>query len=88
MKGRPFLFGAAASICSVPEMSRARPRFANTGTVSELEAAIETVARDRPDGPFVGSNPFFILQHDQIVGFAARHTVPTIHFENFPQPED
>jgi putative tryptophan/tyrosine transport system substrate-binding protein len=60
-------------------------RFANTGTVSELEAAFETVARDRPDGLFVGSNPFFILQRDQIVGFAARHTIPTIYpFREFP----
>ena len=60
-------------------------RFANAGTVSELEAAFETVARDRPDGLFVGSNPFFILQRDQIVGFAARHTIPTIYpFREFP----
>jgi putative tryptophan/tyrosine transport system substrate-binding protein len=60
-------------------------RFANTGTVSELEEAFETVARDRPDGLFVGSNPFFILQRDQIVGFAARHTIPTIYpFREFP----
>ena len=54
-------------------------RFANAGTVSELEAAFETVARDRPDGLFVGPNPFFILQRDQIVGFAARQAIPTIY---------
>jgi putative tryptophan/tyrosine transport system substrate-binding protein len=62
-----------------------RLRFANAGTVTELEAAFETVARDRPDGLFVGSNPFFILQRDQIVGSAARHTIPTIYpFREFP----
>jgi putative ABC transport system substrate-binding protein len=54
-------------------------RFANAGTVSELEAAFETVALDRPDGLFVGSNPFFILQRDHIVGLAARHAIPTIY---------
>jgi putative ABC transport system substrate-binding protein len=54
-------------------------RFANAGTVSELEAAFETVARDRPDGLFVGSNPFFIFHREQIVGLAARHAIPTIY---------
>jgi putative ABC transport system substrate-binding protein len=60
-------------------------RFANAGTVSELEAAFEAVARDRPDGLFVGSNPFFNLQRNQIVGFAAHHTIATIYpFREFP----
>jgi putative tryptophan/tyrosine transport system substrate-binding protein len=60
-------------------------RFANAGTASELEAAFETVDRDRPDGLFVGSNPFFNRQRDQLVELAARHTIPTIcAFREFP----
>jgi len=60
-------------------------RFANAGTVSELDAAFETIAPDRPDGLFVGSNPFFNRQRDQLVGLAARHTIPTIYaFREFP----
>jgi putative tryptophan/tyrosine transport system substrate-binding protein len=60
-------------------------RFANAGTVSELEAAFETVALDRPDGLFVGANPFFNRQRDQLVGLAARHTIPTVYpFREFP----
>jgi putative ABC transport system substrate-binding protein len=60
-------------------------RFANAGTVNELEVAFEMVDRDRPDGLFVGSNPFFTRQRDQIVGLAARHTIPTIYaFREFP----
>jgi putative tryptophan/tyrosine transport system substrate-binding protein len=60
-------------------------RFANAGTVSELEAAFETVALDRPDGLFVGSNPFFTFHREQIVGLAARHTIPTMYpFREFP----
>jgi len=59
--------------------------FANAGTVSELEVAFETVDRDRPDGLFVCANPFFNLQRDQLVGLAARHTIPTIYpFREFP----
>jgi putative tryptophan/tyrosine transport system substrate-binding protein len=54
-------------------------RFVNAGTVSELETAFETVARDRPDALLVGSNPFFTRQSEQIVGLAARHTIPTIY---------
>jgi putative tryptophan/tyrosine transport system substrate-binding protein len=50
-----------------------------------LETAFETVARDRPDALFVGSNPFFTRQLEQIVGLAARHTIPTIYpFREFP----
>jgi putative tryptophan/tyrosine transport system substrate-binding protein len=60
-------------------------RFVNAGTMSELETAFETVARDRPDGLFVGANPFFNRQRDQLVGLAARHTIPTIYpFREFP----
>jgi putative tryptophan/tyrosine transport system substrate-binding protein len=60
-------------------------RFANAGTVIELAAAFETVALDRPDGLFVGANPFFNRQRDQLVELAARHTIPTIYpFREFP----
>jgi putative ABC transport system substrate-binding protein len=54
-------------------------RFANTGTVSELESAFETIDRDRPDALFVGSNPFYTFHREQIVGLAARHAIPTIY---------
>ena len=60
-------------------------RFANVGTVSELEAAFETVALDRSDGLFVGANAFFYRQRDQLVGLAARHAIPTIYpLREFP----
>jgi putative ABC transport system substrate-binding protein len=60
-------------------------RFANAGTVSELDAAFETIALDRPDGLFVGSNPFFNVHREQIVGLAARHAIPTIYpLREFP----
>jgi len=60
-------------------------RFANAGTVRELEAAFETLDRDRPDGLIVGANPFFTPQRDRIVGLAARHTIPTMYpFREFP----
>jgi putative tryptophan/tyrosine transport system substrate-binding protein len=60
-------------------------RFANAGTVNELEVAFETIDRDRPDGLFVGANPFFNRRFDQLVGLAARHTIPTIcAFREFP----
>ena len=62
-----------------------QPRFANAGTVNELELAFETIDRGRPDGLFVGANPFFNRQRDQLVGLVARHTIPTIYaFREFP----
>ncbi len=64
---------------------RLQLRFVNAGTTSELETAFETIDRDRPDALFVGSNPFFTRQHEQIVGLAARYTIPTIYpFREFP----
>jgi putative ABC transport system substrate-binding protein len=60
-------------------------RFANAGTVSELEAAFETVARDRPDALFVGPSPFYVLHREQIVGLAAHHAIPAIYaLREFP----
>jgi putative tryptophan/tyrosine transport system substrate-binding protein len=60
-------------------------RFANAGTVSELEAAFETVARDRRDALFVGPSPFYVLHREQIVGLAAHHAIPAIYaLREFP----
>jgi putative tryptophan/tyrosine transport system substrate-binding protein len=60
-------------------------RLAKASTKSELEAAFETVARDRPDALFVGPNPFYVLHREQIVGLAAHHAIPAIYaLREFP----
>ena len=60
-------------------------RFANAGTVNELEAAFEMADRIGPTVSLSAANPFFNRQRDQLVGLAARQTISTIYaFREFP----
>jgi putative tryptophan/tyrosine transport system substrate-binding protein len=49
----------------------------NASTGREIDAAFETIARDRPDAIFVSSDPFFSSRRVQLVNLAVRHAVPT-----------
>ncbi len=50
----------------------------------EIEAAFETVARQRIAALAVGADPFFDTRRDKLVALAARQMVPTIyHFREF-----
>jgi putative ABC transport system substrate-binding protein len=53
------------------------------GTSGEIDAALATFVRKRPDALFVGGDPFLLGQRDQIASLAAHHAVPTI----YPQRE-
>ena len=45
-------------------------------TISEINAAFATFARERPDALFVGQDPFFNSRRTQLVHLATRHAVP------------
>ena len=45
-------------------------------TSGEIHAAFESLARERPDALFVGSDPFFTIRRVQLATLAARHGVP------------
>jgi putative ABC transport system substrate-binding protein len=49
----------------------------------EIDAALATFVRKRPDALFVGGDPFLLGQRDQIASLAAHHAVPT----TYPQRE-
>jgi len=49
----------------------------NAGTGREINAAFETLARERPDALFVGPDPFFVARRVQLATLAARHAIPT-----------
>jgi putative tryptophan/tyrosine transport system substrate-binding protein len=52
-------------------------------TSREIDAALATFIRKRPDALFVGGDPFLLGQRDQIASLAAHHAVPT----TYPQRE-
>jgi putative ABC transport system substrate-binding protein len=51
----------------------------NASTGREIEAALATFVRERPDLLFVGSDPFFHSRRVQLAVLAARHTVPAAY---------
>ena len=53
-------------------------------TDGEIDAAFETVARERIAALAVAASPFFDTRRAKLVALAARHAVPTIyHFREF-----
>jgi putative ABC transport system substrate-binding protein len=49
----------------------------NAGTRHEIDAAFATLARERPDMLFVGTDTFFTSRRVQLVSLATRHAIPT-----------
>jgi putative ABC transport system substrate-binding protein len=50
-----------------------------TSTIGEIDAAFATLARDRADALFVGSDSFFSGRRVQLVLLATRHAVPATY---------
>jgi putative ABC transport system substrate-binding protein len=48
----------------------------NASTSREIDAAFETIARERPGALFLGSDPFFTSRRVQLATMAARHAIP------------
>jgi ABC-type uncharacterized transport system substrate-binding protein len=46
-------------------------------TSDQIDAAFETIGRDRPDGLFVGASPYFNGRRVQLAQTAAFHRLPT-----------
>jgi putative ABC transport system substrate-binding protein len=51
----------------------------NASNVGEIEAAFATMARDRPDGLFISSGPFFTGVRVQLAHLATFHRIPAVH---------
>jgi putative ABC transport system substrate-binding protein len=50
-----------------------------TSISREIDAAFDTLVRDRPDALFVNPDPFFSDRRIQLVHLASRHAVPAIY---------
>ena len=51
----------------------------NASTLSEIEAAFNSIAEQRPDALLIGGDPFFLGQRTEIVARAGRLSLPTIY---------
>ena len=51
-------------------------RVFTASSSDEIHAAFESLARERPDALFVGSDPFFTVRRVQLATLAARHGLP------------
>jgi putative tryptophan/tyrosine transport system substrate-binding protein len=51
----------------------------NANTSREIDAAFESIGRERPDALFVGVSPFLLDRRVQLAQLAARHAVPAIY---------
>ena len=53
-----------------------RIKIVTASTTGEIHAAFESLARERPDALFVGSDPLFTNRRVQLATLAARHGLP------------
>jgi putative ABC transport system substrate-binding protein len=56
-----------------------RYQVLNADTPREIDAAFESMARERPDALFVALTPFFIARRIQLVQLAAFHRIPAAY---------
>jgi len=54
-------------------------RMINASSESEIETGFAGLAERRPDGLFVGADPFLSSRQDRIIALAARYAVPAIY---------
>src|SRR6516165_10201882 len=71
-----------ATLREAPAAARAlglQIQVLNANTSREVEAAFETVARERYDALFVGQGPYFAGRHVQLAQLAAFHRLPATY---------
>jgi ABC-type uncharacterized transport system substrate-binding protein len=53
----------------------------NASTIREIDAAFATLARERPDALFVGTDAFLVDRRVQLAQLAARHALPATYWD-------
>jgi putative tryptophan/tyrosine transport system substrate-binding protein len=56
-----------------------RAKVLDVGSSLEIDTALSSLARERPDALFVGPDPLFFVHRAKLVAWAARYAVPTIY---------
>src|SRR5262245_1680102 len=54
-------------------------RILHANTEREIETVFESLSQVQAGGLVIGANAFFFSRRDQLVGLAARHSVPTVY---------
>jgi putative ABC transport system substrate-binding protein len=54
-------------------------RIVNAGTAAEIDSAFAMIQEQSADVLIVASDPFFVIQREQLAALAARHRIPTIY---------
>jgi ABC-type uncharacterized transport system substrate-binding protein len=70
---------AEGTISGVEAAARAmalQVQIFKASTSSEIQAAFERIAREKPDALFVGGDPYFLTRRVQLATLAARHGPP------------
>ena len=70
---------AVAEVQAAADASALRLVVARAGNTGEIEAAFATLLAQQVGGVVVGASAFFISQRQQLIGLAARHSVPAIY---------
>jgi putative ABC transport system substrate-binding protein len=52
----------------------------NAGSERDIDAAFASFVQQRVNAVIIGADSLFVSRRDQLVGLAARHTMPTIYF--------
>jgi putative tryptophan/tyrosine transport system substrate-binding protein len=70
---------ALPEVQAAAEASNLKLVVARAGGASDIEAAFATLVAQRVGGIVVGTSAFFTSQRQQLIGLAARHSVPAIY---------
>ena len=58
-------------------------RFFDVTRPEEVDGILDVLTRERPDGLFVGANSVTVARRKDILGFAVKQRIPTIHGARF-----
>jgi putative ABC transport system substrate-binding protein len=72
--------GEAEGAQAVAKQSGRELQIVKAGSDSEIDSAMEEIARHPGTAMMVGTDPFFFAQRSRITALAARHAIPAIYF--------
>jgi putative ABC transport system substrate-binding protein len=64
---------------AVAEMLGLQIQVHNANNIREIEAAFESIARERPEALYVQATPLFVARHVQLVHLATLHRLPAAY---------
>ncbi|MEA2898325.1 MAG: hypothetical protein QOJ84_3940 [Bradyrhizobium sp.] len=69
----------ATNALNAAQSMRRQARIFGASTAAHLDEAFSVIVEQRFGSLYVSSDPFFLIERDKLVAFAARHVVPAIY---------